>query len=120
MLRLEFLKSTMEMALTRQKNHCASCGEIIYTLGVSGRGEHRFGEVSHAHHIEHAKFGGSNAIENCVVICQSCHYSAHEGGNYRDGTVRGKKDDFPYYTGCVSPSCPEHSGRLPALRKAGA
>src|SRR2546422_2669898 len=31
-------------------------------------------------HIQHVKVGGSDSVDNCVIICQSCHYSAHEGG----------------------------------------
>lgn len=108
MARPEFTCPTMELALTRQKNHCASCGTIIYTLGKSGQSKHRFGEIAHAHHVEHAKFKGSNSVENCVIICQSCHYSAHEGGNYRYGTVGGELTDFPYYKGCLSANCREH------------
>jgi hypothetical protein len=34
-----------------------------------------------------------------VILCRSCHYSAHEGGNYRYGTVLGRKQDFRYSNG---------------------
>ena len=70
--------------------------------GNAGAALHKFGETSHAHHIKHAKFGGDASVGNCVIICWSCHYSAHEGGNYRYGTVEADVSDFPYYNGTTS------------------
>jgi 5-methylcytosine-specific restriction endonuclease McrA len=95
----EFTRRTQEQALLRQKHLCASCGTPIAEIGEAGRASHRFGESAQAHHIKHAKFGGTNHLDNCVVICWSCHYSVHEGGNYRFGTVVGTVDDFPHYHG---------------------
>ena len=94
-----FKRNTKELALRRQNNLCASCGTEILALGKAGRASHKYGEHAEAHHIKHVKFGGSNDLDNCVVICQSCHYSAHEGGDYRFGTVVGTPADFPYYQG---------------------
>jgi len=71
----------------------------ISRLGDAGRAEHRYGEGAQAHHIEHVKLGGTDAVDNCVIICQSCHYSAHEGGNYRFGTVVGRESDYPHFRG---------------------
>ena len=99
MERLEFTTRTMKEALTRQKHRCASCGEPIRFLGRAGRQYHRFGEMVHAHHMVHAKAGGDNSKGNCVIICQACHYNAHEGGNYKGGTVQGRPQDFPHYRG---------------------
>jgi 5-methylcytosine-specific restriction endonuclease McrA len=93
----EFTRRTQELALARQQHLCASCGTTISALGEAGRRRHKFLEAVHAHHVKHVKFGGTNNVENCVVICQSCHYSVHEGGNYRFGTVSGTPEDFPYY-----------------------
>jgi len=93
----EFPRAMQQQALERQGFVCASCGETIRALGEPGRPDNRFGEIGHAHHIKHAKFGGRAIVENCVIICQSCHYSAHEGGNYRWGTVVGKTEDFPFF-----------------------
>src|SRR4030042_5448346 len=95
----EFSRHTQEMALVRQKNRCASCGETIVALGQKGREKHRFGEGARAHHIQHLKLRGSNSVDNCVILCESCHYSGHEGGNYRLGTIMGARDDFPYFNG---------------------
>lgn len=60
--------------------------------------EHEYGEGAQAHHRKHIKLGGLPTLDNCVILCQSCHYSAHEG-NYRLGKVVGRKIDFPYFQG---------------------
>lgn len=95
----EFSQSTRQLALVRQRFRCASCGTQISNLAEEGRSKHRFGEVAHAHHVRHIKFGGSDSVDNCVVLCQACHYSAHEGGNYRFGTVVGSDSDYPHLRG---------------------
>jgi hypothetical protein len=95
----EFSTATKRLALVRQKFRCASCGTHVTRFGEAGRSQHPFGEVAHAHHIRHVKFGGTNSIDNCVILCQTCHYSAHEGGNYRRGTVVGETEDFPHFNG---------------------
>jgi 5-methylcytosine-specific restriction endonuclease McrA len=95
----EFSRSTQQLALTRQNYRCASCGTPISHLGDAGRPNHRYGESAQAHHVRHVKLGGSDDVDNCVVLCQSCHYSAHEGGNYRLGTVEGSENDFPHFRG---------------------
>jgi 5-methylcytosine-specific restriction endonuclease McrA len=94
-----FSLATKRLALARQKNRCGACGTLIYDLGRAGQAKHKFGEISHAHHIRHIKFGGTNTLENCVILCQACHYSAHEGGNYRSGAVVGRTKDFPHFNG---------------------
>jgi 5-methylcytosine-specific restriction endonuclease McrA len=85
--RPSFTISTKRKALLRQKNKCAICGLATQTLGIACRGTHEDGDASQAHHIIHAKLGGNASVENCVIICSSCHYSDHEGGNYRYGLV---------------------------------
>jgi 5-methylcytosine-specific restriction endonuclease McrA len=95
----EFTRTTQKLALARQKNLCASCGALITALGQAGRHAHKFGESAQAHHIKHVKLGGTNNLGNCAVICWSCHYSVHEGGNYRFGPVSGTPEDFPYFRG---------------------
>lgn len=95
----EFSSATKRLALRRQNYRCASCGTRIFALDQAERDSHTYGEAAHAHHIKPFKFGGTNKLDNCVILCESCHYSAHEGGNYRYGTVEGKKDDFPHYDG---------------------
>lgn len=95
----EFSRATQERALVRQKHHCASCGAQIAYLGEACRSGHPYGEGAQAHHIRHVKLGGTNALVNCVILCWSCHYSAHEGGRYRTGSVVGRKGDFPHFNG---------------------
>jgi hypothetical protein len=95
----EFSVVMQKLALARQQNLCASCGTHIERLGEAGCASHRFGEGAQAHHVKHIKFRGTSDVGNCVILCDSCHYSAHEGGNYRFGTVVGEPEDFPFYTG---------------------
>ena len=95
----DFPRPIQERALARQRNCCASCGTRILTIGDAGRADHKYGEGAAAHHIKPVKFGGRATLENCAVICQACHYTAHEGGNYRFGTVAGKPSDFRFYNG---------------------
>ncbi len=95
----EFDIGTMKQALGRQKYRCGSCGEIIKALGEAGRADHKFREIVHAHHMKPIKAGGLAVLDNCVILCQSCHYSAHEGGNYRFGKLEAKKSDFPHFNG---------------------
>lgn len=95
----EFSKTTQEMALHRQKNRCAVCGKRIWALGDAGRAQHEYGEGARAHHMRHIKFGGTDALSNCVIVCQSCHYSIHEGGNYRRGTAISTPADYPHFYG---------------------
>lgn len=97
MARAEFSRSTQEVALSRQGRRCGSCGESIHSLGEAGRSSHRFGEIAHAHHILHCQQGGSRGPENCVILCEACHYSAHEGGNYQSKSVTADASMYPYY-----------------------
>jgi 5-methylcytosine-specific restriction endonuclease McrA len=102
----DFTRAVQRAALERQRNYCASCGTSIAALGERGRAQHRFGEGAHAHHLRHAKLGGSGLVDNCVILCTSCHYCVHEGGNYRRGTVVGTVDDYPHFSGqCADADC---------------
>jgi hypothetical protein len=99
MSRPEFTISIQKSALGRQNNRCASCGEIIWCLGEEGREDHFYGEIAHAHHMKPCQLGGTNQFSNCVIICESCHYSAHGGGDYRNKDYFGRRSNFPYYEG---------------------
>lgn len=94
-----FARTTQEAALARQKGLCASCGTPISRLGNAGRAEHAHGEGAHAHHMLHVRLGGLGTLDNCVILCASCHDSAHEGGNYRSGTVTSDASDYPHFHG---------------------
>lgn len=95
----EFSQPTKQQALVRQRNQCASCGERIEHLNQTGRESHKFGEGAHAHHVKHIQQGGQSELANCVIVCESCHYALHEGGNYRSKAIRGTVNDFPHYRG---------------------
>jgi 5-methylcytosine-specific restriction endonuclease McrA len=95
----EFTEATKRLALARQHFKCGSCGTPIHGLGNVARSKHKFGEGAQAHHIKPVKMGGLATVANCIIICQSCHYSVHEGGNYRHGTVAGTPADYPHYKG---------------------
>ena len=97
----EFDTKTKEMALARQKNRCASCGTPISALGYKGINNHQFGEQAEAHHMRHVQQGGTNNLNNCVILCKSCHYSAHEGGNYRNKAsyLTSTEEDYPHFYG---------------------
>src|SRR5262249_46866974 len=100
MKRAEFSQATMKAALARQANRCASCGTPIAMLGKRPD-LHEFGEWGEAHHIRHARAGGDASLQNCVIICWSCHYSAHGGGDYRDNSeqMQGCESDFLFFRG---------------------
>ena len=95
----EFTRVTKELALLRQENHCAACGEFILAIGEFGREAHYFGESAEAHHVRPISQGGTDAIRNCVIICKSCHYTAHEGGNFRFSDLRLTQSDYEYFNG---------------------
>jgi len=95
----DFTESTKQEALERQHHKCGSCGVRITEVGDAGQDDHPYGETARAHHISHHKHGGSAGVDNCVILCWSCHYTAHEGGRYRTGHVDGTPADFPHYRG---------------------
>ena len=106
--RAEFTQKTMDEALYRQDNRCGSCGAYIHSFGKDSARGHAFGEWVEAHHIRHANAGGNASLQNCVIICKSCHYSAH-GSVFQDNseTMQGKPKDFPCYNGTKSSECAE-------------
>nr|WP_254444475.1 MULTISPECIES: HNH endonuclease signature motif containing protein [unclassified Ruegeria] len=78
-----FPKRIQEAALKRQKSKCGSCGTKISSIGKAGKADHKYGESAEGHHVIPHSLGGPLTKENCVILCQSCHYSAHGGGAYR-------------------------------------
>jgi hypothetical protein len=101
-------------ALARQDNRCGSCGVHIHDFGKTEVERHAFGEWAEAHHIRHFKSGGLSSLVNCVVICKSCHYSAHVGGDYRDNSeaVQGTPADFVCYNGLRNLECRKIAGEM--------
>jgi hypothetical protein len=82
-----FPAATQRSALARQRNKCASCGTRISAIGQGGTSTHDFGEGAQGHHVIPHKLGGPITVENCVVLCWSCHYNAHQGGRWRDVAI---------------------------------
>lgn len=96
----EFSYQTKRRALDRQDYLCASCASLI--LPFDGRlVSVAWEESAHAHHLRFMRKQGDGTVENCVILCSSCHYNAHEGGRYgeRKGEVVGQVSDFPYFYG---------------------
>ena len=104
----EFSEFTKQQALARQRSLCGSCGTKISHPGDAGKEQHRFGEGARAHHMQFIRspFLGSASVDNCIILCQSCHYSVQEGGDYGFGTVAGSERDYPHFRGqCRDRTC---------------
>ena len=61
MARAEFTKSTKRDAFLRANGDCEICGMKL-----------KVNEAEYHHRIE-AYLGGPATLENCVVLCRSCH-----------------------------------------------
>jgi hypothetical protein len=85
------------MALDRQKELCASCGTRIGAFGERERHSHRFGEAAEGHHVIPHEIGGPVTLENCVVLCRSCHLNAHRGGQWGDVGIYDDLLDLPMF-----------------------
>jgi hypothetical protein len=60
---------------------------MITEIGEAGAADHRFGERAEGHHVIPHKMGGLLTVDNCVVLCRSCHLNAHQGGRWRDVSI---------------------------------
>ena len=90
-----FPRSMQEEALNRQGGRCASCGLRIGVVGLAGRSVHFHREGSEGHHVIPHKMGGPIEVQNCVVLCKSCHYSAHQGGWFGDVSIYKDIEHLP-------------------------
>lgn len=52
-----------------------------------GQSDHAFGETAEGHHVIPHKLGGPLTVDNCVILCKACHYSAHQGGRWSDTSI---------------------------------
>ena len=98
----EFSNQIKMQALSRQEFLCGSCGDLIVPFSRNELVSVAWDETAHAHHRKPIKMGGGGNVENCVILCETCHYSAHEGGSYAHGTVWGRIKDFPYFYGSIN------------------
>ena len=92
MARKEFSEITKNLAVGRQSALCAMCG-------LDFRKED---DPYHFHHIIPCNSGGDNSLDNCVMLCDDCHYDAHNYGNYRQ-PIQLLMSEFPYYSGPAIP-----------------
>jgi hypothetical protein len=84
---MPFPPHIQRLALARQKFRCASCKTPIIAIGETGQAHHKFGERAEGHHLIPNKMGGPITTDNCVVLCSSCHRSAHQGARWRDISI---------------------------------
>lgn len=111
-----FGEGMQRCALVRQRFRCASCGAIIWGLGHSASDFHKYGEHAEGHHVIPHLDGGPNIVENCVVVCRSCHINAHQGAKWGDISmyealrqlpigerIKTVAAEYPYYTGYYRP-----------------
>lgn len=77
---MPFLKNVREEALIRSQRHCCVCHEFA-------------GRAINVHHIKQEADGGSNDIENAIVLCLRCHSEAgHFNPRHPIGTSYSPKE----------------------------
>ena len=90
----DFSRQVKQEAFQRQWNLCAHCGQDLRDLW------------DNAHHVvpdQAGKAGAAadgflNGVDNCVVLCDLCHYAVHDSGRYRSGAV-APPTYYPYSHG---------------------
>ena len=83
---MPFSDATKNAARLRQWGLCGRCGHNL---------DHLWEE---AHHIRPQALGGSDDVDNCVVLCDKCNQAAHNFGNFRSLIV-APRDYFPFFNG---------------------
>ena len=108
-----FPRATQVRALERQKGGCGSCGTRITEIGETGKWLHKYGERAEGHHVIPHKKGGGITAENCVVLCRSCHYNAHQAGKWADISIYRDlwKLPMPQKVAKVAAEYPNYKGR---------
>jgi hypothetical protein len=108
----EFSTATQQQARQRQNGVCACCGEKLDDV------------VEHAHHVVPNQSGSATdarhlwlkSAENCVVLCDTCHYRVHQDGRYRTGAV-APPGYYPHSHGKNQGSHQQWVARLTLLTK---
>ncbi len=67
----------------RQYGLCAQCGQSMDD------------DYEHAHHVVPNQSGDAanpthlwlKGSDNCVILCETCHYAVHDSGRYQTGAV---------------------------------
>lgn len=78
-----FPSQTKFEARLRQKGQCACCGDPLDDV------------MEHAHHVipnqsgsaKNPKHAWLRSVDNCVVLCEECHWRVHHNGRYQKGAV---------------------------------
>lgn len=83
---MPFPKNIREEALVKAHRHCCVCHEFA-------------GRSVNVHHIEQEADGGSNTLENAIVLCLRCHTEAGHfnprhpmGTKYSPSELKGHRD----------------------------
>lgn len=95
---LEFKPRTIREATYRQNGCCALCNQSFKELEASWY-ETAEKTTPEAHHVVPAQAAGTEwaknveitGVDNCVMLCPSCHGASH-AGDFRDGAMR---ETFP-------------------------
>lgn len=88
-----FSNETVSEAFKRQGGRYACCGKKLSNYPYSGSGSWE------AHHMISASHGGSDSLENCMILCIkgcNCHLNVGHSGNWKNG-VPQREDDFEYF-----------------------
>jgi len=104
-----FPNAVADEARLRQGGKCACCGEDLDDI------------LEHAHHVVPNQSGRAGAdqhawlasVDNCVVLCETCHYRVHQDGRYRDGAVAPPE----YYLHSHGDATRDHQQWTLALRR---
>lgn len=91
----EFTPHTIALAKSRQKGRCGICGKYFDRTGIK----------LEAHHIKSARYGGTNSLDNCVVLCAEdqfrqrggCHLFAH--GDYYHRPFELNRSEYRFLNG---------------------
>lgn len=89
--RFEFTQATRSAAFLRQDGRCALCRRSL-------RDQEEFG-----HHVVPDQSGQASdprdrflkSVDNCVMICEACHWIVHDGGRWATGAVP-PPEYYPY------------------------
>jgi 5-methylcytosine-specific restriction endonuclease McrA len=76
---MKFRDTTKDEARFRQYGNCGLCGDNLDW------------QEEFAHHVHPDALGGSNDVENCVILCRPCHERAHCDGRFRSGIVAPRR-----------------------------